>query len=79
MQNWGYVLGIIHLFSSIDAPENDSCSTSATVHVALHRECSPDVLGSLLFIIFSLWQVITGRLHNNSAELLQLFIANTLY
>lgn len=79
MQNWDYVLRIIHLFLSIHAPESDACSTSAAMHIVLRRERLPDVIGSLLLIIFSLWQVITGRVHNNSAELLQLFIANTLY
>lgn len=64
------------MFSSIHAPENDSWSTSAAVYISLQSEGSPGLMGSLLFTIFSLWQVITGRLHNNSVELLQVFIAN---
>lgn len=77
IQNWDFFFFCaISLFSSIRVPESDSRSTSAAVCISLQSKGSPGLTGSLLFTVFSLWQVITGRLQNNSAELPLLFIAN---
>lgn len=82
LQRRVYKIGMIkyqdlYMFLSICAPESDSWPTPAAEYIALHSEGSPVLMDILLFTVFSLWQAFTGMLHNNSAELLQVFIDNT--